>query len=215
LFQLLGGVIAVGLLVCLAGEWTGRFWMRALGKTTASAAFVAMGLTHHLWADGLAGRAVIVALVLSLLGDLALLSSEKRWFIAGLSAFLLGHVAYGRAFVALGVSWPGVAAGAGVMLLVGGALWLWMAPHLGKMRLPVGAYLLVISAMVALSVGSAVHERGDGRLLACAAAIVFAMSDVAVARQRFIAPGFWNRGVGLPLYYAAQVMFIAAIHRAA
>lgn len=36
---------------------------------------------------------------------------------------------------------------------------------------------------------------------------MFWCSDLAVARDRFIAPGFVNRLWGLPLYYAAQVAF--------
>ena len=40
-----------------------------------------------------------------------------------------------------------------------------------------------------------------------AAAVAFYLSDVSVARDRFVAPGFGNRIWGLPLYYAAQLLF--------
>jgi hypothetical protein len=39
------------------------------------------------------------------------------------------------------------------------------------------------------------------------AAVAFYLSDVSVARDRFVAPGFGNRIWGLPLYYGAQVLF--------
>jgi hypothetical protein len=39
------------------------------------------------------------------------------------------------------------------------------------------------------------------------AAVAFYISDVSVARDRFVAPGFGNRIWGLPLYYAAQLLF--------
>ena len=39
------------------------------------------------------------------------------------------------------------------------------------------------------------------------AAVAFYLSDVSVARDRFVAPGFGNRIWGLPLYYAAQLLF--------
>ena len=39
------------------------------------------------------------------------------------------------------------------------------------------------------------------------AAVAFYVSDVSVARDRFVAPGFGNRIWGLPLYYGAQLLF--------
>ena len=39
------------------------------------------------------------------------------------------------------------------------------------------------------------------------AAVAFFCSDLSVARDRFVAPGFANRAWGLPLYYAAQLAF--------
>ena len=41
-------------------------------------------------------------------------------------------------------------------------------------------------------------------------ATMFLFSDLAVARDRFIAPGIRNRLWGLPLYYAAQLVLAAA-----
>ena len=39
-----------------------------------------------------------------------------------------------------------------------------------------------------------------------AGAIAFTASDISVARDRFVQPGFANRAWGLPLYYLAQVL---------
>jgi hypothetical protein len=47
---------------------------------------------------------------------------------------------------------------------------------------------------------------GNGVILA--AAVAFYLSDLAVARDRFVAPGFRNRLWGLPLYYGAQLLFV-------
>ncbi len=38
-------------------------------------------------------------------------------------------------------------------------------------------------------------------------AVLFFLSDLAVARDKFVTPGFPNRAVGLPMYYAAQILF--------
>ena len=38
-------------------------------------------------------------------------------------------------------------------------------------------------------------------------AVVFATSDILVARQRFVVRSLANRVLGLPMYYLAQVLF--------
>jgi len=43
-----------------------------------------------------------------------------------------------------------------------------------------------------------------------AGAVLFWLSDLAVARDRFVRPGFVNPLVGLPLYYAAQLLLASA-----
>ena len=43
-------------------------------------------------------------------------------------------------------------------------------------------------------------------------AIVFAASDVAVARDRFVARSFVNRAWGLPAYYAAQLVLAWSVN---
>ena len=63
--------------------------------------------------------AVVVALVLSLVGDVALMLPGEHWFVFGLAAFLVAHLAYVVAFW-----WRGVASGA----LRGRRWWWWPWP---------------------------------------------------------------------------------------
>ena len=69
------------------------------------------------------------------------------------------------------------------------------------MRPAVSAYILVISAMLITAIGTPGADQPWWRLLGASA---FFASDLAVARQRFVAPTIFNRLWGLPLYYAAQ-----------
>jgi uncharacterized membrane protein YhhN len=71
------------------------------------------------------------------------------------------------------------------------------------MRPPVLAYMAVITAMVALAFGAVV--RGGTPWIAIGA-VGFYASDLSVARDQFVKPGFVNRVWGLPLYYVAQVV---------
>lgn len=93
-----------------------------------------------------------VALALCALGDFLLAYDGENAFLAGLVAFLLGHLAYVVLFWRVGGGEAAICAfGYGVVALVAlGVIWmsakLW--PHTGPMRWPVIAYTLVIAAMV-------------------------------------------------------------------
>ena len=82
--------------------------------------------------------------------------------------------------------------------------------------MPVLTYLVAISLMVALGYGamSAALARGVPApisALLLIAPLAFYLSDLAVARDRFVSPGLVNRICGLPLYYAAQILFAVSI----
>jgi uncharacterized membrane protein YhhN len=195
-----GAVAVVALVLALHHESPLRF----VAKPVASLCFIATAIAGGATDAGY-GSWVLVALVLSALGDVALLGTTSATFLAGLGSFLLGHVAYVVAFGVRGIDIaPTVLAG---LVLIGPIVivlrWLW--PHVsGDMRPPVAAYTVVISVMVAGSVGTVAFET-DGRIVV--AAVAFYLSDLTVARDHFVAPGFVNRLWGLPLYYAAQFVF--------
>ena len=185
---------------------TGDQALRAISKAAASASFVAIGLARWQGGDGV-GTWLVAGLVLCAVGDLLLLG--KRTFDAGLLAFLLGHLAYIGGFAAATppAGWPvvpaAVLAAAGVLV----GRWLW--PRLGRRRLPVAAYIVVITVMV----WGAMAASADRVLpwTVAAGAGLFYLSDLLVARERFVRSGFVNRVVGLPLYYAGQVLIALTI----
>jgi uncharacterized membrane protein YhhN len=154
------------------------------------------------------GRLILLGLGLCWVGDALLLRQGRtRVFQLGIGAFLLGHVAYGVAFVGLGFS-PAALAGAAVVLVpTMFAIGRWLSPHVpADFRVPVAAYLLVISAMVSLAV-AAVFRGGPPA--AAAGAIAFAVSDLFVARDRFVTQGPANARIGLPLYFGSQLAIAA------
>jgi uncharacterized membrane protein YhhN len=196
----------IGAFAVVALVWSERAGnpIRLVAKPLASVCFIGVALVAGA-ADTAYGRWVLIALVLSAIGDVALLGRSSATFLVGLASFLLGHVAYCIAFVERGADLRAILVAALVMVVPGLAVVRWLWPHVpDEMRAPVAAYAVVISAMVACAVGTVVRE-GDVRILA--AAIGFYCSDLSVARDRFVAPGPVNRVWGLPLYYAAQFLF--------
>lgn len=211
----------VGLL--LLGEQREASW-RGWAKAAASTGFIATALAAGA-TDTSFGTWVLVALCLGWAGDIALVSAKRTWFLLGLGSFLLSHLAYIGAFATVRPNaLVAVLVAAGLLVPAGFvARWLW--PHLGAdMRGPVLAYIAVITGMVAAAAGAAAGAgprlpsmaalaageptaRWVWQAAVVAAAVSFYLSDVSVARDRFVAPGFDNRIWGLPLYYAAQLLF--------
>ncbi|MFN2302350.1 MAG: lysoplasmalogenase, partial [Anaerolineales bacterium] len=92
---------------------------------------------------------VLVGLLLSLGGDVALMLPDKpRAFLVGLVLFLLAHIAYIIAFGTLAsYSNPEILSLA-ILLVIGVTFYAIIKPGLGKMRIPVIVYMLIISIMV-------------------------------------------------------------------
>jgi uncharacterized membrane protein YhhN len=194
----------------LLGERPGNLRAKWVFKPLASALFIVAALTQEpqLRYDWL----VVAGLVLSAAGDLALIPRSRRSFLAGLVAFLLAHVAYTIAFAeqADPLSLP-----PGYLLSIGlasTALYLYFLPHLGPMKAPVAVYVAVITLMLAAAWAVAANAPGLFGWQVAAGATLFYLSDITVARSRFVpGAGFANRAVGLPLYYAAQFLLALSI----
>ena len=183
--------------------------LRRIAKPVASLCFIATAIAAGAL-DSSYGIWVLVALLLSAVGDVALLGSGTPAFLGGLVSFLLGHVAYTVAFAVRGLDAAWAAVGVAALVIPFVVVMRWLIPHAGEMRGPVAAYAVVITVMVAGAVGT-MGTNADGRILA--AAIGFYISDLAVARDRFVVPGPVNRLWGLPLYYGAQFLFAWTVLR--
>ena len=194
----------------LLGIYKDWLWLRAPTKTLASLLFIAHGWAAGAWSQGPAGQAVMVALVLGALGDVLLISRDRRAFLAGLVAFLSAHVAYVVAFALLGMSVNGTVVVLPILALAW-VIWRWIGTKAGKMAKPVAAYIAVISLMVVAAFAALAADPTAGRAILVLGAVMFFVSDICVARDRFVQQGFVNRVIGLPLYYSAQLVFGAAI----
>lgn len=193
--------------VLVAAAVAGHLWAEARGRAAARAALKGLASAGFLAAAAFRltpdryGLSILAALVLSAIGDLCLLGRGQRAFLVGVGAFLLAHVAYAAAFAPR----ASPSAPIGVAVAVAGAVvlrWLW--PHLGDLRIPVIAYALAISAMLwlALGVPSSVVRVG---------AALFYLSDLTVARDRLVEERRANRIVGIPVYYAAQLLLAGSL----
>lgn len=203
----LAQILTLACLAAVAGlllaERTGKPAAHGVLKLGASSAFVLVALSLDAAASNY-GRWLLAALAVSWLGDAALLSRRRSAFLGGLAAFLVAHLCFAFAFFAGALSVPVFVAALVPALVVGIAIGRWLWPHLGaSYRGPVAAYLVAILAMCAAAAG---YGAATGRWQVPLGAVMFAASDVAVARDRFVARSFRNKAWGLPVYYLAQLI---------
>jgi uncharacterized membrane protein YhhN len=190
----------------LYAERTTNRSLKYLCKPLASLAFVTLG-TWNLLRDAAPTPldvCLVAGLVLGAAGDVCLMLPGTRWFLAGLCSFLLGHLAYTAGFISAATTltllqWITALLGA---LLTGLLLRSWWFQIRSK-RLPVVVYAGTIVILISAAAGL------GGWFLA--AAILFAVSDVAVVRERFVQRSFVNKAWGLPMYYAAQILLAACV----
>lgn len=202
--------------VAVTAALTGRRTLLAVTKPlTTSLLFPVIG-----WPRAPVVLWVVAGLALSLGGDVALLGTSKRAFMAGLILFLLGHLAYIAGFVTA-VVWASAGSGPPLVpmivaaVLVGistGLLLRRLWPGAGELRIPVLIYGVVISVMVIAAVG-AVAARPELALslplglepAAAVGAILFYVSDAALALSLFHRPFRWSPLLTLGVYWLGQL----------
>lgn len=172
------------------------------------------------WALGRAGdlasrrRCVLVGLVLSLAGDVALLW-PREGFIPGLIAFLLAHLAYIVAFT----RGTALAARRGPFVayaVIAGAVLAMLWPHIGAgLRVPVLAYVVCLAAMAAQAAVWAIVSRSSplapyARHAAVGGAL-FMTSDALLAINKFAQPLPAAPLLILVTYWTAQALIAASL----
>jgi uncharacterized membrane protein YhhN len=153
---------------------------------------------------------LVFALVGGVCGDVLL--ALPQWppsFVAGLGAFLLGHLGY----CALFAPWRAAPRGWRALALVGlwlfaGALYVAFYPHLQALAAPVSVYILVLGVMASL----ALCARTPG-LQVPLGGLVFAGSDALIGIDRFLG-AFSGSDYAIWFCYAlAQLTLVAGVLR--
>jgi len=156
---------------------------------------------------------LLAGLTFCLGGDIFLALRQKMMFLFGLIFFLIGHIFYifGFFYVAQLSQWTWV--GFLTVLVVSVWVYFWLRPHLGSMKAPVVLYVIVITTMLsgAWSVLGDSNLAQPGRIMVFAGACSFYFSDIFVARDRFLQKEFFNRLIGLPMYYTGQFLLAFSV----
>ena len=115
---------------------------------------------------------------------------------------------FAAAFATRLLTAPRLAVGGLLMTIVAALVLPWLWPHLSRFyKIAVTTYVAALGVMVTLAIGASVSTT----IALPIGALAFAASDISVARDRFIKPGFVNKMWGLPLYYVAQLLITLSL----
>ena len=199
--------LIVAAVLALANWWSrwtndGRLELVTKPLTTIAAIGVALAADG----PGDATAAAVAALVLCLIGDVALLPAVDK-FVAGLAAFLFGHIAFIGMAGYIGLkSWTLagivmvvcaiVVALFGVQILRGATL--------QKLQKPVAMYLLVISTMC-------VFGWATRNWLVCLGSAAFIISDTILGWRTFVKETKWSPVAIMVTYHVAIISLAASL----
>lgn len=173
---------------------------------------------------GLKGRfhkRILAGLIFALAGDVFLMlnGQNHNYFTYGLLAFLICHLCYIRAFYLDFSSAPELdKTGARIAIIVCGIItisfYFYIRPYLGSFKLPVLAYVIIISLMLMMA---AFRNKRVNKLsfnLILLGAIFFILSDGTLAYNKFVKPFNASGMVIMSTYMLAQYLItIGAIER--
>jgi uncharacterized membrane protein YhhN len=155
---------------------------------------------------------VLIGLVFSFGGDIALMFLDNpKAFRFGVVLFLIAQIAYSVVFILLGQFNPWDILSGAILLVCGWGFYRLLQPNLGSMKIPVIAYMVIISLMVNRAIAafnSPAFSSTQAWMIAVGAAL-FYISDLILAANRFWRPWKYQR-TSLALYYAGQLLIALA-----
>lgn len=156
------------------------------------------------WPQSSFARLVVVGILLSLVGDVALLSERENAFIVGLVGFLAAHVVYIVANLGLAVWSPRLVVVAVIVLGATTVLLRYVRPPVRALRIAVIVYGAALSAMV-ISAWAMIGGRLAGAPFAAVGATLFYVSDSSLALNRFHRPIPHVAYLALGVYWLGQM----------
>ncbi len=158
-------------------------------------------------------KALLCASLLACMAGDVLLMLPGNYFLAGLAAFLVGHLFY-IAMLRVDtqtVPWFPNRVALAVTLLVAVCLYLVLWPGLRDpvLKAAVALYALVIALMAAQAIGRATSLRTPESLCVALGACFFMLSDSLIAINRFVQPLPMEALWVLSTYYVAQMLIAA------
>jgi len=203
----LATVLAVFL--TLAGYYWPSLWLVYLFKPLATLFLILIAFFHWIENRSAYSQWIVIGLVFSFLGDVFLIW-PNQYFLPGLAAFLLTHVAYLVAFtrecrfLVNFVLWL-----AYLLVIVAFCSFLYPTVPTG-LKVPVLLYAILLATMAGQAMGNFLELRTASALRAAVGALLFLLSDLLLAFDRFHRPLLYATALILIPYYVGQYLIASS-----
>ena len=199
-------VAAIAALMAIAGHFVAAGPALLYGFTTAASGLI-LGIAFVNWRAQRTAYAlwISIGLLFSLAGDLALLQPD-RYFLQGLGAFLVTHVAYLVAFTR-DVKFPARWVAWIFYLAFVGGIYVFLFGNFPQgLKLPVGCYSALLGSMAGQAMGRSFVLRTKSSRLTAVGGTLFLVSDTLLAYDRFHGPIVLAPVLILVPYYLGQLL---------
>ena len=201
--NLVGLLVAIAVLLTLAGHLLSHPWLEYFFKPLASVLILSIALSQ--WRSDKRPYSfwIAIGLFFSLVGDIALLW-PACYFLPGLAAFLVTHIAYLIAFTR-DAKFPARPFIWLLYLAIAAALFILLFPDLPRgLKIPVALYSLLLATMASQAMGRFLVLKSRSTRNAALGAILFMLSDLLLAFDHFHSAIFLAPVLVLTPYYLAQ-----------
>lgn len=194
-----------------------KYFIGLFAKVIAAFCFITIGYMAYLDKNSLFYHYILLGLIFGGIGDLFLalknLIAKNVMFIIGTISFLVGHILYLRALFLLDNYYL-------VDCLIGGVLFgtitfsfLDKICRLNKYFKVIGiVYMMMISIMVAMSIGAYLSNPNISNVIFMIGAILFVSSDIILSIYNFSKKEKWMHPVYSLLYFIAQILISFSLH---
>ena len=130
-------------------------------------------------------------------------------FIASLLAFLVAHLALITAFIYHGLNRKGIFVSLGIFVIASALIFRWLYQFIPDSdKIFVFSYMIVITAMVIMALGT---RPSGSQIIISLGAIFFYVSDIFVAKWKFVDQSSINAFFCYPIYYTSCLLFAFSI----
>lgn len=168
---------------------------------TASTAFVLTALTAFIKNKSKYGILILIGLIFCWLGDF----TGHYNFKVSVASFALAHIFFIFAFLSIGIENKRTLISLGTFSVISFCIFYWLYPYVPESDQPfVFAYIIIITVMIVIALGT---KTSAVKKIIAIGAVSFYVSDIFVARRKFVDPSHFNAFIYLPLYYASCIVF--------
>ena len=199
------GVLISAVFAIIYGHWDNVKWF-SFFKPLSTILIIAIASIIYFKFNSFYSAIIIVSLIFSLIGDVFLI--HKKYFLHGLSSFLLAHIGFTIGFASIyGFNWTFTPLF--FLILIGASYFIYLRKDLDKFAIPVAIYITVMVIMNWQAISLVYINNAIVFFGIAIASLLFSFSDSVLAYSKFKKHFFSEEILTLSTYWIS--IYIIAI----